>query len=120
MKKPTPKKPHAPKRRRRMRHPNPAFPATPGVLNDIVETVAGMALVDMVRKMGISPTQVLLTVRALAANKRPTSSAGCICGGECLCHTGVQIAAVPCPPDCPSIGTRLDGCHRCGCGNKEH
>lgn len=39
----------------------------------------------------------------------------CGCGGYCPCHTGVQIAAVPCPPDCPFIGDHFDGCHRCDC-----
>jgi hypothetical protein len=111
MKKPTTKKPHKPKARRRVRHPNPAFPGTPGDLGDITETMAGMALVDMMRKMGISPIRVLLTVRSLAGNKRPTSSVtssiNCVCQEECLCHTG----------DCPNVGTRLDGCHRCDCGN---
>lgn len=115
MKKTPIKKPHAPKRRRSARHPNPAHTMPPGVLGDIAETVAGMALVDMVRKMGISPVQVLLTVRALAGNKRPTSSTDCPCGGECLCHTGIPLAAVPCPPGCPGISNWLDACHRCDC-----
>jgi hypothetical protein len=120
MKKPLAKKTHAPKRRRRVHHPNPTHTMPPGALNDITETMAGMALVDMVRKMGISPIQVLLTVRSLAGNKRPTSSSNCSCNGECLCHTGVQLCSVPCPPDCPSIGTRFDGCHRCDCGKKDN
>lgn len=39
----------------------------------------------------------------------------CACGGTCACHTGLQIAGVPCPPDCPNYGDHLDGCHRCDC-----
>jgi hypothetical protein len=63
--------------------------------------------------------ELLLRV-PLAAFGPPLSQAGlaCVCGGACLCHTGVQIAAVSCPPGCPSIGTRFDGCHRCDCGAK--
>lgn len=41
--------------------------------------------------------------------------ATCVCKGECLCHTGVQLAGVPCPADCPNYGKYLDGCHRCDC-----
>ena len=37
------------------------------------------------------------------------------CDGTCLCHHVGPLGGVPCPPDCPSIGTRLDGCHRCDC-----
>jgi len=37
----------------------------------------------------------------------------CICKGECLCHTGLQIAGQPCPPDCKHYGDHFDGCHRC-------
>lgn len=85
------------------------------MLNDIVETMAGMALVDMARKAGISPTKILLVIRALSGNKPPSASGGCACSGECPCHTGVQLLAVPCPPDCPSAGKRFDGCHRCDC-----
>ena len=40
----------------------------------------------------------------------------CACGGTCFCHTGLQLAGVPCPPDCPNYGNHLDGCHRCDCG----
>lgn len=116
MSKTTPKKPHAPKRRRRVRRSIPGVWGVGNELDNILETLAGMALLDMVRKAGFRPSQILLTINMLAKNKPPTTSAKCVCGGECLCHTGVQIAAVPCPPGCPNIGTRLDGCHRCDCG----
>ena len=39
----------------------------------------------------------------------------CACGGTCFCHTGLQLAGVPCPLDCPNYGNHLDGCHRCDC-----
>lgn len=39
----------------------------------------------------------------------------CICDGKCLCHSGVQLAGIPCPADCPNQGKRFDGCHRCDC-----
>ena len=114
---PAKKKPPAPKRRRRVRHPNPKVPTSgpwfPAV-DDMVETTVGMVLVEMIRKVGIKPTHILTALNLLTQTKE--SNTACACGGECLCHCGIQIAAVPCPPDCPNIGTRFDGCHRCDCG----
>lgn len=43
----------------------------------------------------------------------------CVCGGNCLCHTGMQIAGIPCPPDCKNSGNRFDGCHRCDCASED-
>jgi hypothetical protein len=47
--------------------------------------------------------------------KFETVKIDCVCGGSCLCHSGLQIAGVPCPADCINAGTQLDGCHRCDC-----
>lgn len=49
-----------------------------------------------------------------------TPASRCVCGGQCPCHSGVQIAAVSCPPNCPNAGARFDGCHRCDCGKGKH
>jgi hypothetical protein len=43
------------------------------------------------------------------------SSKDCVCKGECPCHTGLQIAGVLCPTNCPNYGNHFDGCHRCNC-----
>lgn len=123
MKKTDPKKPHAPKARRRYRHPTYKGPITNRELEDILETLAAMSyrsefLVDMAKRMGVRPSQLLLTIRDLMGGKPPASTKKCVCRGACLCHTGVQIAAVPCPPGCPNAGTRFDGCHRCDCSKK--
>jgi len=40
------------------------------------------------------------------------------CGGRCLCHTGVQLAGIPCPVTCTNWGKRFDGCHLCDCGRE--
>ena len=55
-----------------------------------------------------------------SAKKAEPKRQECVCKGACPCHTGIQLLGVPCPPDCPNVGTRFDGCHRCDCGNKEH
>lgn len=127
MNKPRTKKPHAPKRRRRpTHHRNP--PKYTGrmketdlrkQLEEVAEQLAGMTLVGMLRNMSIRPSSVLAALNRLAGmegTERLDAFKNCACRGECLCHSGVQIAAVPCPSDCPNAGTRFDGCHRCDCG----
>lgn len=105
------------KRRRRNRLP-PGF-ILQNEAENIAETIAGMALVDMLRKAGIRPTMILAGVSAAlrGVGLKPDPDSKCACKGTCACHTGIQIAAVPCPPGCPNAGTRFDGCHRCDCSS---
>lgn len=92
-----------------------------GHLDEITEQLAGMTLIQMLRGAGIRPTAILAAINRVAGvegAERKKAYQSCACHGECLCHSGVQIAAVPCPPDCPNAGTRFDGCHRCDCAPK--
>lgn len=57
----------------------------------------------------------LISAGYVDMSKATLAKVDCVCEGECLCHTGLQIAGVPCPPDCPNHGKVLDGCHRCDC-----
>lgn len=44
-------------------------------------------------------------------------------GCTCICHTFGQVTplgAPLCPPDCPTRGSRFDGCHACDCPSGEH
>jgi hypothetical protein len=44
-------------------------------------------------------------------------------GCPCICHTFGQVpplGAPSCPPDCPTAGSRFDGCHACDCPSGEH
>lgn len=53
-----------------------------------------------------------------ASGKLTPVKINCVCEGVCLCHTGLQLAGVPCPSDCPNFGNHFDGCHRCDCATK--
>lgn len=94
MRKPKPEKPHAPKSRRRYRAGKQAI----GVPEETIWSIAAKTLLKTIKRAPVA-----------------AAWAKCICGGQCPCHTGVQLLAVPCPPNCPNIGTRFDGCHRCDC-----
>jgi hypothetical protein len=87
------------KRRRRLRR-NPAAQMDPDVL---LSALTGEMPPEMHLLLGI----------AHLASLRKSKQTDCACKGECLCHTGMQILGVPCPPDCKNFGNHFDGCHRC-------
>jgi hypothetical protein len=40
-------------------------------------------------------------------------------GCPCECHMWVFVS-ISCPPDCPEIAGRFDGCHDCDCKTGKH
>jgi hypothetical protein len=126
-------------KRSRNKRPNAAFPFTINPFGDdlsALTSVAGnVAIFAAVQNCTINEkliigaviSSVLVPVLKRSSEKGKTqlaekilngqmAASDCVCKGDCLCHTGMQIAGVPCPPECPNAGKFLDGCHRCDCG----
>jgi hypothetical protein len=96
---------------RRGRTPNPAFNMA-GALDDAFD----WALFALLKQSGIRDAlkNIVMGGGSVTVDIDP-EAAKCVCGGACLCHGTAGLAAVPCPPGCPSIGHVFDGCHRCYC-----
>lgn len=80
------------------------------LMQGVVDAALGFMFVEALRKSGLR--------EAVLEHLFPNTEAHpelCVCKGECACHHGLQIAGVPCPPECPNHGKRFDGCHRCDC-----
>jgi len=105
--KPPKKTPTKTRPRKRKSRKNPSALADADMLQLVGDMAMGAALMAALRK--IASGEITLETEA------ETQAEACQCNGECPCHTGAQIAGVPCPPDCPNFGNHFDGCHRCDC-----
>jgi hypothetical protein len=94
---------------KRKRRKNPAFNIAPADLRTTICNVRDASLFSFA-----AAALNLLTAYGGIGKLEPFKT-DCVCGGTCLCHTGLQLAGVPCPADCPNADKHFDGCHRCDC-----